>query len=99
VLTAYEREMSTPPTLLMGYGTPLPLPTPYLVTGLAKVFRSEKAIIPISCRMILIGEVMCIIEREREIESLQCFHAVDGRQGGHLACKKLNGGVLAWLSV
>jgi len=24
---------------------------------------------------------------------------LDGRQEGHLACKKLSGGVLAWLSV
>jgi len=33
------------------------------------------------------------------ISSLQCFDAVVGRQKGHLACKKLSGGVLAWLSV
>ena len=30
---------------------------------------------------------------------LQCFDALVGWQEGHLACKKLNGGVLAWLSV
>jgi len=30
---------------------------------------------------------------------LQCFDAVVGRQEGHPACKKLSGGVLAWLSV
>ena len=30
---------------------------------------------------------------------LMCFDAVVGRQEGHLACKKLSGGVLAWLSV
>jgi len=31
---------------------------------------------------------------------LQCFHAVFlGQQEGHPACKKLSGGVLAWLSV
>jgi len=30
---------------------------------------------------------------------LQCFDAVDWRQVGHLACKKLSGGVLAWLLV
>ena len=30
---------------------------------------------------------------------LQCFEAVVGRQEGHPACKKLSGGVLAWLSV
>jgi len=29
---------------------------------------------------------------------LQCFDTV-GRQEGHPACKKLSGGVLAWLSV
>jgi len=29
----------------------------------------------------------------------QCFDAVVGRQEGHPACKKLSGGVLAWLSV
>ena len=28
---------------------------------------------------------------------LQCFDAVVGRQEGHPACKKLSGGVLAWL--
>jgi len=37
--------------------------------------------------------------------SLQCFDAFSalmllvGQQGGHPACKKLSGGVLAWLSV
>jgi len=31
--------------------------------------------------------------------SFQCFDSVVGRQEGHLACKKLSGGVLAWLSV
>jgi len=31
------------------------------------------------------------------IMCLQCFDAV-GRQEGHPACKKLSGGVLAWLS-
>ena len=31
--------------------------------------------------------------------SLQCFDAVVGRQEGHPACKKLSGGLLAWLSV
>jgi len=30
---------------------------------------------------------------------LQCFDAVGMRQEGHPACKKLSGGVLAWLSV
>jgi len=29
---------------------------------------------------------------------LQCFDTVGGRQEGHPACKKLSGGVLAWLS-
>jgi len=29
----------------------------------------------------------------------QCFDAVGWRQEGHPACKKLSGGVLAWLSV
>ena len=38
-------------------------------------------------------------------QCLQCFFAFSaltllvGRQEGHLACKKLSGGVLAWLSV
>ena len=31
--------------------------------------------------------------------SLQCFDALVGWQEGHPACKKLSGGVLAWLSV
>jgi len=30
---------------------------------------------------------------------LQCFDAVGWQQEGHPACKKLSGGVLAWLSV
>jgi len=30
---------------------------------------------------------------------LRCFDAVGWRQEGHPACKKLSGGVLAWLSV
>jgi len=30
---------------------------------------------------------------------LQCFDAVGWGQEGHPACKKLSGGVLAWLSV
>jgi len=30
---------------------------------------------------------------------LQCFDTVGWAQEGHLACKKLSGGVLAWLSV
>jgi len=30
---------------------------------------------------------------------LQCFDAVDWAQEGHSGCKKLSGGVLAWLSV
>ena len=30
---------------------------------------------------------------------LQCFDAVGWRQEGHPACKKLSGGVMAWLSV
>jgi len=30
---------------------------------------------------------------------LQCFDAVGWWQEGHLACKKLSGGGLAWLSV
>jgi len=30
---------------------------------------------------------------------LQCFDSVGWRQEGHPACKKLSGGVLAWLSV
>ena len=33
------------------------------------------------------------------IYSPQCFDALVGRQEGHPACKKLSGGVLAWLSV
>ena len=32
-------------------------------------------------------------------ESLQCLTLLVGRQKGHPACKKLSGGVLAWLSV
>jgi len=31
--------------------------------------------------------------------SLQCFDAVGWGQEGHPACKKLSGGMLAWLSV
>ena len=33
------------------------------------------------------------------LSSLQCFTLLVGRQEGHPACKKLSGGVLAWLSV
>jgi len=39
--------------------------------------------------------LLCVVE-------LQTFSALTllvGRQEGHPACKKLNGGVLAWLSV
>ena len=34
-----------------------------------------------------------------ESSCLQCFDTVGWRQERHLACKKLSGGVLAWLSV
>jgi len=32
-------------------------------------------------------------------EGLQCLTLLVGQQKGHPACKKLSGGVLAWLSV
>jgi len=34
-----------------------------------------------------------------EILVLQCLDDVGWQQEGHMACKKLSGGVLAWLSV
>jgi len=46
---------------------------------------------------------LCIIvpnfvEIDMLLQCLQCFDSV-GWQEGHPACKKLSGGVLAWLSV
>jgi len=48
----------------------------------------------------------CLIRRDESIQisfpSTRCFSALTllvGRQEGHLACKKLSGWVLAWLSV
>jgi len=44
--------------------------------------------------------VLCCSEQEEQF--IYTFSAVTllvGRQEGHLACKKLSGGVLAWLSV
>ena len=35
----------------------------------------------------------------KESFCLQCFDALVGRQEGHPACKKMMGGMLAWLSV
>ena len=42
---------------------------------------------------------ICIHSMRYEILVLQCLDDVGWQQEGHMACKKLSGGVLAWLSV
>ena len=53
------------------------------------------------CLLILlsISVFYCLVFLFPLFSCLQCFDAVVGRQEGHPACKKLSGGVLAWLSV
>ena len=53
---------------------------------------------PLVCKLTQVnlysGHIMVIV-----VVCLQCFDAVGMWQEGHPACKKLSGGVLAWLSV
>jgi len=42
---------------------------------------------------------VCFVFFSTAVHCLQCFDAVGWWQEGHPACKKLSGGVLAWLSV
>jgi len=42
---------------------------------------------------------LCLIQFNVSIYTFSALMLLVGRQEGHLACKKLSGGVLAWLSV
>jgi len=57
----------------------------FILTALLMVIRPTNRLLFIKCFV--------------QIQCLQCLMLLIGRQEGHLACKKLSGGMLAWLSV
>jgi len=49
--------------------------------------------------MLMINTYLLIQSHYSNLFAFSALRLLVGRQEGHLACKKLSGGVLAWLSV
>jgi len=67
--------------------------------SVAVAVRFEKSLTTVLRCTIQLYVYTCIVYTCVSFLSFSALTLLVGRQEGHLACKKLSGGVLAWLSV
>jgi len=63
------------------------------------VTSSEGTVVSCRCRVISVIYIILYIRGAFSVSAFSAMTLLVGRQERHPACKKLSGGVLAWLSV